>query len=365
MKIAFDCRALSSVRTGGGRYTENLLNSLLEIDEENDYLLCAHRPFCFEGKQNARKFEGSFFPGLLWQNLSLPAVLAMEKADLLHSPLFTLPYLSACPGLVTVFDLTPVILPELHTGKVRFSFFPVGNSLRKAEKIIAISENTKKDIVSRMGIPEGKISVIYPGVEQSFKPAGPEEKKRVKKKYASGKDYMLHVGTLEPRKNLEFLIDVFRELISAGADMGVNLLLAGPRGWKYGGIFDRILSYGLSGRVLTAGYVDQADLPALYSGAEVFVYPSLYEGFGLPLLEAMACGLPAVSAAGSSLPEVIGDAGIQVKGWSAKEWAAVIGLLLRDESTRDEFAMKGKIRARDFNWRVCAEKTLEIYRFFE
>ncbi len=365
MKIAVDCRALTAIRTGGGYYTENLLNALLEIDRDNEYLLCAHRPFHFEAEGgNAEKIEGNCFSGLLWQNTVLPRVLAREGVGLLHSPLFTLPHISGSPGIITVFDLTPLIFPEFHTAKVRLSFLPLRNSVRKAGKIIAISEQTKRDLVSRLGAEEDKISVIYPAPAAVFKPAGPEEKRRVKKIYAGGKDYILHVGTLEPRKNIEFLIDVFREMLITGADRGVNLLLVGARGWRCSGIFEKIREYGIGDRVFWSGYAEYRDLPALYSGAEVFAYPSLYEGFGLPLVEAMACGAPAAASAASSIPEVLGDAGLLIKGWNIREWASAIGLLVEDRSTRNEFSSSGLLRSRRFSWKICAEKTLELYNLF-
>lgn len=362
MKIAVDCRALTSLKTGGGYYTENLLKALIANDKKNKYLLCAHRPFEFAAEgENVKKIEGGCHSGLLWQNAVLPRVLAREKAGLLHSPLFTLPYSFACPGIITVFDLTPVIFPEFHTAKVRFSFLFLKRSVERAERIIAISEQTKKDLVERMGAEEGKVAVIYPAPAPGFRPAGPVEKKRVKDKYSGGKDYLLHVGTLEPRKNLEFLIDVFKEMISMGRDRGVNLLLAGAKGWKYTPIFEKIADYGLRDRVFWAGYVESGDLPALYSGAEVFVYPSIYEGFGLPLAEALACGAPSVASASSSIPEVLGDAGILIKGWNPGEWASDISLLLEDAGTRDEFKRRGMLRSGRFSWQACAQKTLELY----
>ncbi len=365
MKIAVDCRALTSLKTGGGYYTENLLKALIAADKENKYILCAHRPFDFAAAAGSfKKIEGGCFSGLLWQNAVLPWVLAREKAGLLHSPLFTLPYAFGCPGIITVFDLTPVIFPKFHRAKVRLSFLSLQRSVEKAERIIAISEHTKKDLISRMGAAEGKISVIYPAASPRFRPAGPEEKKRVKAKYAGGGDYLLHVGTLEPRKNLEFLIDVFMEMIASGRDNGVNLLLVGAKGWKYSPIFDRIAGYGLRDRVFWAGYAEFSDLPGLYSGAEVFVYPSMYEGFGLPLLEALACGAPSVASHVSSMPEVLGDAGLLIKGWDVREWAAGISLLLEDRSTRDEFSRSGMLRSGKFSWSVCAEKTLELYNLF-
>lgn len=365
MKIAVDCRALTVQKTGGGYYTSNLLKSLLKTDSVNEYILCAHKPFLFSGSGSKFKIKhGPGAPGLLWQNFLLPAELARERAGLFHSPLFTLPFRLPCPGIITVFDLTPVIFPGLHRGKVRLSFIPVRHSVKTARKIIAISENTKKDLVDLMGAEEKKISVVYPGVGRDFKPCGPMEIRRVREKYSIGANYILHVGTLEPRKNLEFLIDVFNEMIKTNNDDGAELVLAGAPGWGYAGIFERIAEYGLGNRIIVTGYAEPGDMPALYSGAAVFAYPSLYEGFGLPVAEAMACGAPVAASAVSSIPEVLGGAGALIKGWRVREWAETISLLLRDRAAASGFSETGIIRSRIFSWDECAAKTLEIYNLF-
>ncbi len=365
MKIAVDCRALTTLKTGGGYYTENLLKSVLEADSENEYFLMAHKPFGFApGPGNVKITAGGRLPGFIWQNAVCPRAVRSRGIDLFHSPLFTLPYRMSCPGIVTVFDLTPILLPQFHHMKVKLSFLPIARSLKSAKKIIAISEATKKDLVRHLSVGEEKIDVIYPGVGADFKPAGEGAKNTAKEKYAAGRDYILHVGTLEPRKNLEFLIDAFTDLVSCGLDRGVNLVLAGPGGWKYKALLDKISASGLRDRIFTAGYVDSKDLPALYCGSKVFVYPSFYEGFGLPLVEAMACGAPVVASAVSSIPEVVADAGILIRGWETREWAEAIGLLLCEEGARDGFSEGGILRSRKFSWKECAQKTIRIYNQF-
>ncbi len=365
MKIAVDCRALTGIKTGGGYYTQNLLKSLSEIDRENEYLLCAHKPIRFPSVGSGMRIaQGSCFSGFVWQNLFLPGIIRREKAGLFHSPLFTLPLKLDCPGIITVFDLTPVLFPRLHLFKVRFAFKQLGGSIRKARKIIAISRSTANDLVYHLGVERDRISVIYPGVGASFSPAGEAEKEAARRKYAGGRRFMLHVGTLEPRKNLGFLIDVFSHMIRLGNDPGLDLVLVGGEGWKYGEIFKKITEHGLRDRVKTPGYVGEEELPAVYSAAEVFVYPSLYEGFGLPLVESMACGTPVIAGWNSSVPEVVADAGLLIKGWNMDTWADKIKLLAGDKSAGAELSRKGLVRAGKFGWRECAEKTLELYNAF-
>ncbi len=362
MKIAVDCRALAALKTGGGYYTENLLKSVLAADSDNEYFLMAHKPFSFApGPGNEKITAGGRLPGFIWQNVVCPRTVRSLGIDLFHSPLFTLPRSMSCPGIVTVFDLTPILFPQFHHMRVKLSLLPIGRSIKSAKKVIAISEATKRDLVRHFSVGEEKIDVIYPGVGADFKPASEGAKNRVKKKYAGGENYILHVGTLEPRKNLEFLIDAFAELVSCGLDRGVNLVLAGAAGWKYKALLDKISASGFRDRILTAGYVDSEDLPALYCASRVFVYPSFYEGFGLPLVEAMACGAPVVASSVSSIPEVVADAGILIRGWETREWAEAIGLLLCEEGARDEFSESGILRSRKFSWEESAQKTIQIY----
>ena len=365
MKSAIDGRALTTLRTGGGCYTYHLLKELIKKTGGDKYLVCAHKKIITDLAAENLDFRIDRFPlGILWQHAGLPRTLVREKADLLHSPLFTLPHNLPCPGIVTIFDLTTLLFPHLHNMKVRLSLrFAMKSSARRAKKIIAISESTRRDILKYLQVEENKIEVIYPGVSDSFYPMDSIDRGKIRQKYAGGTRYMLHVGTLEPRKNLEFLIDVYNELLKDKSFSGkLNLVLAGMRGWGYKNLFRKVEQLGIKDKVFFTEYVPEGEMPFLYNAAEVFVFPSLYEGFGLPVLEAMASGIPIVTSSTSSLPEVVGGAGMVINGWRKEEWTGALAKMLTDNGVKKDYAERGIRQARKFSWEKCAAETLRVYR---
>jgi glycosyltransferase involved in cell wall biosynthesis len=266
------------------------------------------------------------------------------------------------PGLktiVTIYDMTTFLFPEYHTEetqsiqreKYRFA-------QDHADAIIAISESTKQDIIRFLGIEAERIHVVYAGVSPEFKPL-PEDvvEKTVAKWELVPKTYILHVGTIEPRKNLVKLIEAYDAVWRKRPLTTPKLILAGAAGWFFKEVFATIEDLGLEEQVVYVGRVDDVDLPALYNGALFFVYPSLYEGFGMPPLEAMACGIPVLTSNGSSLPEVVGDAGILVEPDNIQSIAEGLSLLLEDSQ---ELARKGIERAKLFNWQRAAEETTAV-----
>jgi len=272
-----------------------------------------------------------------------------------------------CSIVGTIFDLTTIIYPEFHKRKVIehqekvFYYFKENASL-----IIAISENTKMDIVKYIHIPEDKIRTIYCGVGDEFRKI---EDIRVLKNRLRGigidYPYILYLGTLEPRKNVERLIEAFIQL-KKRRQINEKLVISGIKGWGYQSIFDKVASLGTEKEIVFTGFIPNELLPFLYNGASAFVYPSLYEGFGLPVLEAMACGVPVVTSNISSLPEVAGDAAILINPYSVDELADGIWRILSDEGLRNQCIIKGIERANSFTWERCAKNTLdafnEVYR---
>jgi glycosyltransferase involved in cell wall biosynthesis len=236
-------------------------------------------------------------------------------------------------------------------------------SYRKAARIIAISESTKTDIMRVLKIPEGKIAVIPLAVDERFAAEiKPTEITRVKDKYAIAGDYILHVGTLEPRKNLDFLIGVFEKLRKIDGCRNLKLVIAGKKGWYYEGLFEKVRRLHLEAAVVFTGYVDDGDKPALYRGASVFAFPSLYEGFGLPPLEAITSGVPVVSSNTSSLPEVVGEAGILLSPKDEKGWVEALGNVYRDSDLSAQMKVKNKDQSRKFSWEKTARMTIAVYR---
>jgi glycosyltransferase involved in cell wall biosynthesis len=234
-------------------------------------------------------------------------------------------------------------------------------SARKASKIIAISENTKKDIIDYFGIDEEKIRVIYLGVDRQFSPQPDMDEVGVLSKYNLPSGYILSVGTLEPRKNLIRLINAYKMVASSGEPVP-KLVIVGGQGWGDEELGKVVRESGLIDLVILTGYVPDEDLPALYRNTTVFVYPSLYEGFGLPPLEAMACGTPVITSNVSSLPEVVGDAAILIDPYNTTEIAQAIASVLKDKELRERLRMNGLARSNLFSWDKTARETLKLYQ---
>lgn len=260
----------------------------------------------------------------------------------------------------TIHDLTCWLLPELHTAaNVRADRSFADRVLRRAARLIAVSESTKSDAVRILGLDPERVEVIYPGVADTFFNCGEAERARVREHYRLARPYVLSVGTLEPRKNLDRLLEAWSRL-APSLRGEVDLAVAGPRGWAASEIFERLQAAGRSVRYL--GYVPERDLPGLTAGAAVFVYPSLYEGFGFPLAQALACGVPAVVSNVSSLPEVAGDAALLVDPRSAEEIREALERLLLSPALARQLAAKARRRAQRFRWEVSAEQSLAFFR---
>jgi glycosyltransferase involved in cell wall biosynthesis len=308
--------------------------------------------------------------------------------DIFHATEHLLPRLSSIRSVFTLHDLIFLFYPQTHKPLNRwFLALMMPRFLRAADAIIAVSECTKRDAIRFYGIPEEKITVIYEGVNPRFRPASPEAVQAIRAKYSLPEHFILYVGTIEPRKNLTALLEAFHHLLATcdlrpatcdlqpatcdlqpatcdlrPATCDWRLVFVGKKGWLYQGFFRRLRELGLEDRVRFTGYVPDEDLPALYSAADLFTFPSLYEGFGLPVLEAMACGVPVVCSNTSSLPEVVGEAGIMVEPHNVHALARAMGRVLTDEALRASLRARGLERAQRFTWEEAAKRTVEVYR---
>jgi glycosyltransferase involved in cell wall biosynthesis len=235
----------------------------------------------------------------------------------------------------------------------------VPHSVAQADAVIAVSEATCRDLTELYGTPPAKIKILYHGVTSNFRPVtDPLQLQEVRQKYGLGQSsFILSLGTVQPRKNYQRLIQALGRV---GGE--INLVIAGGKGWGYENILAEVAKQGLQGRVHFPGFVAEADLPALYSAATIFVYPSLYEGFGLPVLEAMACGLPVIASDYSSLPEVVGKAGLLVNPGEVEAIAAAIHRLLEDETLRQALSSAGLARAAEFTWARMVSQLVELYQ---
>ncbi|HJO55619.1 MAG TPA: glycosyltransferase family 1 protein [Candidatus Scalindua sp.] len=262
--------------------------------------------------------------------------------------------------IITVHDIAYIRFPDLLNKSRRiYKKFILRESIKRASIIVADSYSTKRDIVEFFGINERQIKVIHLGVESRFRPISNVKKYRLKNKLPS--KMILNVGTLEPRKNIITLISAFKKLREKGFET-YKLVIAGERGWLYEQIFKEVERNDLKNEIIFMGVVRDEDLPTLYNCAEVFVYPSLYEGFGLPPLEAMACGIPVITSNASSLPEVVGNAGIMVDSRDDNSLCEAMYNVLKDEELRCHMIKKGLIRAKLFSWEKVAKEILEIHK---
>ncbi len=281
-----------------------------------------------------------------------------KKVDVVHYPTHMESPLALrfFRTVLTFHDLVPMVHPETSTEDIIRKFNRCVERLRFVDALITDSEFSKREMVDKMGIDAARITVCYPGVDQAFFIS--EVDTNVIRKYSGGSPYILFVGTLEPRKNVEALVEAF-----AGVGRpGLKLLLVGKEGWGAERIRTKVRDMGLDERVGFLGYVPEEDLPCLYRGAEAFVYPSFYEGFGLPVLEALAAGAPVIASKTASLPEVAGDAALYVSPDDVGEILEAINILSGNPEVREELRDKGARRAREFTWDRCAQDVLGVYR---
>ena len=364
MRIGLITAAMDERKAGIGIYSYNLTKSLLKIDKKNEYVLIHQR---HTDDEIYRENEELVFtcPRIplrktICNNLILSWKIKNLDFDIVHDLSQVSPFLfsSSSKKILTIHDLTPVLFPETH-GLIHayMQKHVVPMTLKNIQIIIADSENTKRDIANYFKISDDKIKVVYIGIDEKFRPSA--NARNIREKYNIGDYFILYVGTLEPRKNIPTLIRAF--YIAQKKGVNCKLIIAGGEGWKYQGIYKAVEDLKLSNSIIFLGYVPDDDLPQLYSAADLFIYPSLYEGFGLPPLEAMACGCPVISSNTSSLPEVVGEAGLMVNPYDADEIANAIYKGLNDEKLREKMIEKGLERAKTFSWKKCAEKTLEVY----
>jgi glycosyltransferase involved in cell wall biosynthesis len=369
MRICIDVSPAVHHRAGLGRYAQELTAALLALDHENEYIAfymraaeaqvdppVDHLPH-LTTNLSAKPWRMS---ALLAHLTRFPQDRRFPDVDLFHATDHLLPRLSRVKSVFTLHDLIFRFYPETHKPLNRwFLTLMMPLFLRAAEAVIAVSESTKRDAVRLYGLDEAKIKVIYEGVNPRFCAAPPEAISVVRQKYGLAGSFILSVGTIEPRKNLTAVLEAYRALRDWGGEF--KLVIVGQKGWLYEGFFRRLRELGLEDKVIFPGFVPDEDLPALYSAADLFVFPSLYEGFGLPALEAMACGAPVITSNTASLPEVTGDAALLVDPNNTEALIQAMKSVLENRQLRDELQAKGPKQAAKFNWENAARETLAVY----
>ncbi|MEI6040025.1 MAG: glycosyltransferase family 1 protein [Candidatus Berkelbacteria bacterium] len=352
MKIGIDVQTTLGQKSGFGFYVKNLVENLKKVDSINEYFLIS--PEDQKDFTTPQRF--------VWDQCSFPSKASKLNVDILHQPCFSAPLFYSGKIILTIHDLISHYFPQNMPSGSRLYFskwMPL--TYNRAAKIIAISENTKRDIMSLLKIPEEKIVVIHSAVGDEFKPINDAQKlAEIKAKYKTSDKFILDVGTLEPRKNLPFLVKAYHEALKTGK-IEHNLVLTGKKGWYYESLFDLIKELKLEDKVILPGYVPDEDLPGLYNAADLFCFPSLYEGFGFPPLEALSCGTPVIAADNSSIPEVVGDAGILLPIDKEKVWAENIIKVLTDKDLHEKLSLSGLEQAKKFSWAKTARETVKVY----
>jgi glycosyltransferase involved in cell wall biosynthesis len=375
VRVTLDVSAAAQGRGGIGRYSARLAEALRAVPDVALSLL-------YNGPRQtrlaselwdlpARRVPLRSKPwraGVALTHLArLPLDRWLRGSDLFHATDHLLPFLRRTPTVFTVHDLAFLERPETHLPSNRaYLTLMMPRFVRAATAIIADSEATRRGVLRHYGVPSDKVRVVHLGVERAFRPVeGAAARARVAARYDLAAPYVLFVGTLEPRKNVRGLLLAYRRLLQGWADTGQevpHLAIAGARGWWYRELFRLARAQGLDGVVRFLGRVADEDLPALYSAAAAFVYPSLYEGFGLPPLEALACGAPVVCSNRASLPEVVGDAALQVDPTRTGEIAAALERVLTDGELRGALRARGLARAAEFTWERTGAETARLYR---
>ncbi len=300
---------------------------------------------------------------LVFEQTVLPFLISRYRIDVVHSLHYSFPLLRRrAKVVVTIHDMTWFSMPEVHQSfKKRYHRFFIERAGRVADGLIFVSRSALADFRARFGSPRGEAVVIHHGRDPRFQPSADEAAiDDVRRIYHLSAAYILYVGTIEPRKNLVRLVEAFARI--APRHPGTQLVLAGNRGWMYGQLFERVQQLALGSRVLFPGFVPEAEKPALMAGCTLFVYPSLYEGFGLPALEAIASGVPVVTSNTSSLPEVVGEAALLVDPADVDALAEAMERILTDPALRDRLRREGPRQAARFTWRQTAGKTADLYR---
>jgi glycosyltransferase involved in cell wall biosynthesis len=354
-------------RAGVSRYLEQLLLALPgAIADADDLLVWAARGVPSPSSTLAASWHRTRVPAnhpmlrIAWEQTLLPIHARRARIDLLHGPVNVAPLLAGCPTVVTVHDLAFLRVPAGLTSRRRHYLTAVTRvSVQRARRVIAVSASTKRDVVELIGVPPERVTVIPLAADERFRPLDAGDLARFRAEHGLRRPFVLYVGTLEPRKNVPALLRAFATIAS---EVPHELILVGAEGWLTGEIHATLATLRLGDRVRLTGYGDPATLPGWYGAADLFVYPSRFEGFGLPPLEAMACGTPVIVSNAASLPEVGGDAVLTVDPDDIDGLAAAMHRMLTDPALAAGLRARGLARAATFSWERTARETVRVYR---
>ncbi len=368
MRLVLDARTAVQRFPGIGRYVFNLAQAMIPLFRTGEWLTLLRDPtqpshwnHATLAGERTQVVDVPISPFSLRQQWIIRRLLRSMQTNLYHSPYYLMPYWPGVPTVLTVYDLIPLLFPQLVSSRARLLFrWTTALALRTADRVIAISQATCRDLASIFQISPQKVTVIPLAVHPDFQPQPPAVVERARRKYRLPQNYILYLGINKPHKNLVRLIEAFSRITHHASR--ITLVVAGAWDSRYPESRQRAATLGLENTLCFLGSVAEEDLPALYGGATLFVFPSKYEGFGLPLLEAMACGTPVACANTSSLPEVGGDAALYFDPTDVEAIAETLCQALADADLRAELRQRGLGRAAEFSWERTARETLKLYR---
>jgi len=372
MHIGIDAHAIGAQQGGNETYIRNLIRALAEVDDRNTYTLFLAEARAAEEWRDGfirqfPNFEVRLLPKptpLVRVPLALAFELRRRPVDVLHVQ-YTAPPFCPVPVVATIHDLAFEHLPETFTRRGSLQLkLTVRRTARQAARIATVSEYSRQDLLRTYNLPPEKVAVTYNGIESHFtpQPSSPGEADDVRRRFGIARNFLLAVGSLQPRKNLIRLIRAYAKLRERDQNFAPQLVIVGRKLWLADEIFAEVRRQRWAQDVILTGYVTDEDLPKLYRAATAFVYPSLFEGFGLPPVEAMACGTPVVTSNTSSLPEVVGEAALLIDPCDEQALTSAISQIVGDQSLRAKLRAQGIEQARKFTWRAAAEKTLQLYQ---
>lgn len=360
MKVGIVTGDHTASETGIGNY---ILNLISELKKTSANLSVIRHP-----KGHNYGVESEIIPRspqsaglMIWSCLVAVQKNQLKNLDIIHSPTLALfPFKPHDHYVFTAHDIVFRKFPQyLPQGTIRHTKLLFNRNLTVANHLISDSESTKKDLISYYKVPREKITVIPLAADPMYRPLPDQDKEKIRRKYSLFHPFILYVGTIEPRKNISSIFEAFAQI--QGKNPGIELVIVGKKGWYYEEIFQRLYQLHITDKVRFLGYVPLTDLPALYNAATIFVYPSQYEGFGLPLLESMQCGTPVISSNRSSLPEIVGKGGNLINPDNPNELMSVIRQLLQNPEYYQEQRQYGLDRAKKFSWKKTAQQTYQVY----
>ena len=355
-------------RAGVSHYIEALLEHLGHIDTVNPYTIYTTRgvdaaalglPANFRVRPS--RFD-TINPRVRipWEQLLAPILLARDHATLYHGVLNVMPVLATVPSVVTIHDISPILFPQTFRRINRmYTKWAIRRSAKHAAQLFTVSEHAKKEIVEHLGVAPERVTVTYDACDARFVPASAAELAAFRQRNGLPERYLFYLGTLEPRKNIPRLIDAYAQIAK---ETGVPLLIGGGKGWLYEPILAQAERLQLGDQLRFVGYVPQDEQHLWYGAATAFVFPSLYEGFGMPPLEAMACGTPVIASNASCLPEIVGSAALQVDPYDVDALADAMRRVLDDGELRAQMRRDGLVQAAKFSWLETAKRTHAVYQ---